>query len=218
MSSASAGCCYGPGGAQCCDHLALGDRILVLAELEFADEAADRDAEADGAFRELGAVVGIEPHRVIDVAFEVRDEPGEDLQVGRVVEDLRCAVAVGGTEVPGRGADRSGRVPAGADVAVTPLNDQQDLAVAEPVDLLVGASDVGEHGELGGVVVEEDRVVGGDQLAVVVADERGPGVLPDHLPDDVRIGRGVHGVVSHPVLRSVGGNVPDTPPVPASTR
>lgn len=38
-----------------------------------------------------------------------------------------------------------------------------------------------------GLLVEEDRVVRGDQLAVVVADEGRPRVLADQPADDVRI-------------------------------
>jgi hypothetical protein len=83
---------------------------------------------------------------------------------------------------------------------VAALDDQQDLAIAEAVHLLVGATNVRQHGKLVPAIVEHDRVVGGDQSAVVSADQRRPWVLPNQAPHDICVRDRVFGIVSHQVV------------------
>jgi hypothetical protein len=75
-------------------------------------------------------------------------------------------------------------------------DDQQHLAVAEVMDLLVWPADVGEDRELI-TRVEQDRLVRGDELAVALRDDRRPRVLLDQRPDDRLIRDRVLGVVPH---------------------
>jgi hypothetical protein len=78
------------------------------------------------------------------------------------------------------------------------LDDAEDLAVTEAVDLLVGPADVGEDGEACGGLVEEDRIMRGDRLALVVADDGGPGVLADQIADHLAVRHNEGRVVTHP--------------------
>ena len=61
------------------------------------------------------------------------------------------------------------------------LDDQENLAIPESMDHLVGTADMGEDRQILGLVVEQNRVVRGDQLAVVVADQDSPRVFADQL-------------------------------------
>jgi hypothetical protein len=59
------------------------------------------------------------------------------------------------------------------------LHDQQNLLIPESMDRLVGPTDMGEDREILGLLVEQDRVVRGDQLGARAADQDPPGVLSD---------------------------------------
>jgi hypothetical protein len=82
------------------------------------------------------------------VLLEVRHEPGEDPEVLLGLDDLRHAVGVDDTEVPRRRRAGAGLVPAGRDVAVPSLDDQQDLGPVEAVVLVVGPADVRHDGQV----------------------------------------------------------------------
>ncbi len=77
------------------------------------------------------------------------------------------------------------------------LHNEQDLALAKVVDLLVRTANVAEHCELLGLVVEHDRIVRRHEVVVESADEDGPRALADQLSNDVRIVRRVMRVVAH---------------------
>lgn len=77
------------------------------------------------------------------------------------------------------------------------LDDQQDLALPEGVDLLIGPADVREHGEPIALLVKQDRIVRGGKLPGIAADEDAPGVLADQLRDDLGILAQVVWVVAH---------------------
>ena len=81
-----------------------------------------------------------------------------------------------------------------------PLHDHQQLPLGQPVDLLVGPAQVGDDRQPRRLLVEQDRVVGGDDLAVVVADQRGPGVLANQLADEVRVVAGKQRVGPHRII------------------
>ena len=63
MSSASAGCCVRAGPAKRSSTWRWLCRVLVLAHLDLADEAGDRQADADRAGREPRADLGVEVER-----------------------------------------------------------------------------------------------------------------------------------------------------------
>ena len=127
----------GPGARQGCHHLALRDRILVLAHLDFADKPRDRQPETHRPQGHWSSPVPVEEHRPIDVAFESIDQPGQHPERLVRIEELRHAVAVNRAEVPRGSSYSSGRIQPG-DVVVAALNDQQNLLVTEPMDHLVG--------------------------------------------------------------------------------
>jgi hypothetical protein len=71
-----------------------------------------------------------------------------------------------------------------------PLDDEQDLSVFQSVNHGVRPTDMGDDRQSLGLVIEQDRIVRGDQLAVVVADQNSPRVLADQPSDDVGTLRG----------------------------
>ena len=83
---------------------------------------------------------------------------------------------------------------------LAPLDDQHDLAVAESMVHLVGPTYVSEDGQTLGLVIEQDRVVRGDEPAVVAADQDAPGVLADQPPDDLGVVREMVRIVPHTVI------------------
>ena len=96
---------------------------------------------------------------------------------------------------------------------MTALNDQQNLLVTEPMDHLVGPTDVRDDGQPIGVLVEQHRAMRGDQLAVVVADQNRPRVLFDQPADHSRIFGRVKGVVTHePSILASWRSAPRAPP------
>ncbi|MNJ02081.1 hypothetical protein D3C73_1619120 [compost metagenome] len=54
-------------------------------------------------------------------------------------------------------------VPAGRDVAVRPLEDDEHLPLAHPVDLVIRPPDMTHDGEVIAIVVEQHRVVRRDE-------------------------------------------------------
>ena len=204
MSSASAGCAYGPFPRSCASTLRWDAASLSWLILTLQTKRVIGSADADGAGRDLVRDLALEVHGLLDVLLEVGDEPGERRDVVLEAQDLRHAVAVGDAEVPRGRANRAGRVPARRHVAVRAGDDQQHLTVPEPVDLLVGPADVGDDRELLGGLVEQDRVVRGDELTGVLGDDRRPRVLGDQPPDDRLVRDRVLRVVAHDF--SLGGS------------
>ena len=100
-------------------------------------------------------------------------------------------------EAPCRRPTRAGRIPARRDIAVSTLDDQQDLPISQLESLLVGTPDVRNHRQLVGALLQQDRVMRRDQSAVALAHQGAPGILTDQPSDDLRILGCVIAVVPH---------------------
>src|SRR6185312_6764747 len=88
--------------AQLFDHLTSTQVVLVLAQLALADEAADRDPQADGPLGDLAPPLLVQVERLLDGALEALDQPRQRRQVLLRPEHLGHPVYVGDAEVPGR--------------------------------------------------------------------------------------------------------------------
>jgi hypothetical protein len=107
-------------------------------------------------------------------ALEARDEPIEHTEVLFGVEDLRRATEMNRDEVPRRHA-RTLAVPPGRDVAVRTLHDDEQLALAQTQDRIIGLSDMPDDGEVITVLVEEHCIVRGHKPLLGPAHERPQG-------------------------------------------
>jgi hypothetical protein len=83
---------------------------------------------------------------------------------------------------------------------VVPLDDEHDLAIPEPMDLLVGPPHVGEDSQSVGLLVKKYRVVRRYELLGSAADEDAPRVLADQLPDKLGGVAEVMRVVAHGMI------------------
>jgi hypothetical protein len=159
----------------------LSTTSAVLFWLSFAGlEALDPQAEPGGA-------LGCPPCRglVLEqaaaaraVRLEVVGQPAEHLVVLLGVEDLGRAVQVRGDVVPRRD-EVAGGVPAGRDVVVRPLHDDEQLVLTELVQLVVRAAEVAVDGEVVAALVQQDGVVRGDEPGARGAHEGRPRVVAD---------------------------------------
>ena len=67
-----------------------------------------------------------------------------------------------------------------------PLHDHQHLALADPMQLVIGLAEVREQRQLLGIGVEEDGIVRSNQPAILTHQNR-PRVLLNQLPDDLQV-------------------------------
>ena len=174
---------------------------LVLAELETRIDPVDPDAQPDGALGDPTRflLVVVEGDRVRHRRLEMVDQSLQDREVLLVRQDLGRAVQVRGHVVPGRHEVAVG-VPARRDVAVRALHDDEHLVLPELVQLLVGAAEVAHDGDALCVLLEQRRVVRGDQAVRGVRDEGHPGVLADQPLDLLHVGGRVGRCLPHPRL------------------
>ena len=75
------------------DDLALGDGVLVLAHLDFADEPSDRQTNADRAAGDRARPVGLQQHRPLDAALKVLNQATQHRKILVLLEDLGDPIA-----------------------------------------------------------------------------------------------------------------------------
>src|ERR1700722_10403651 len=109
------------------EHLPPRLRVLVLAHLLLADEAGNRDPDADGSLGELCAELLIEEQRLVDMLLEVLDEACQHPKILIGIEHLRSPVTVCDAEVPGWRGCALRAVPTRRDVSVRTGDDHQHL-------------------------------------------------------------------------------------------
>ena len=128
--------------------------------------------------------------------FEVVNEASQNPQVLLGVQDLGHAVAVRNAEVPRRSRGRLGRVPTRRDIAVWARR-QRHPALCQAVDFSSARPTCVRTVSSCCCRFQEDGVVGGHDVALVLADDRSPGVLRDQCSHHALIRDGVFGVVAH---------------------
>jgi hypothetical protein len=67
------------------------------------------------------------------------------------------------------------------------------------VDQIIGAADVRDDREVVASLIEQHRIVRGDQSVVPRTDDRRPGIRVDHAADLRDIGKSETGVLTHPL-------------------
>lgn len=167
------------------DHAVDNLRRLVLTVFRPRVGPGHPEAESHGAQGSASSEVQIDVDtpRVGDVLLKSVHEQTEGSKVLVLAEEFRGAPEMGRGVVPGRD-ERARCIPARRDVSVWPLNDHEELPVAEFQGHLVRPADMAQEDDLILIaLIEQHGVVARHESGSGVGHDRRPRMAANQTPD-----------------------------------
>ena len=151
--------------------------VAILADFEFAFDAADGDAEAlDSGEHGAAEAVGHGAPLFGEGGLIGLDESGEErIFASFIFDELEGSAGMDGDVVPGGHGERIG-VVGGRDVAVGAGEDDEDFAVGEGLPVAIGFGEMAFDEAVFAFVFDDQREVGGDERFALGTEEDGEGI------------------------------------------